>query len=1007
MSSLSNFFGFKRPRPKGEKKSTLPRDAFDEGLQSAYHPIVPPLEHDPYAARPGMNSPFLQNSISTGSPLDVPTTPTSVAHHSRVHISPFLGSLPLVGMRSYPPSFPIGHDPTNSTPLSQGVTGVPEYISPLSITNSHGNFPGPPIEESEIGVKFPSHSYGPGIERRVFVDPTFKKSKQAERLGHGAGGLDCTVFSSRNSVRAAAEAACDDGDEEEFPFSRDVRDKNPELGGLAAIPDRSRRLLFAATRVHDLTTPCNHSQAQVASSAPSVQTSVVHSFENVPFQSNRSETGILNPLLHESSIANSENSRLPFSADKEIYSTKIYEDKDEHDEKCHLDFGEKRQYSFDNLNEQALSLDCPDRDQPFSSEEDTGPSQSPWSPRVSIDHGVTDMHEAFEMQEVLTKRHHLIHSSKAPNQPQIMEFLHLPSSSLQSHGLGGPHPTFSISEPQSRLAESYGNARHLLGLPLSQPSLVQSYRGSSLMPNLDAAVDPMAQNIVENHHAVDVLTSYNLNPASLGQKITRNVLNKDYNIASPHSSHARLSFIGSDGSIYSRPISEVETEMLRTEIHSHILNHSEVKPQSLISYGHGAVEDAHFHVGRLSIEFSDHEGGVDLGPGRSQSSSSIDEEVLNDVTCDPCEEFSGRVTQRGFYRNTSTARVRNGTPPGLYGTRVMASERDPFSSTASNINCKGRLARVMQEAGLKNDSRLARVLEGDSDYDWETEADGSNISRQMTQIPIAGARAGSSLADNSDSGSLPSKLTKESSDKQVIPRSTHPRYSWSILKNKRSGEVVVTPDHELAGSSWVPNRIVTTPTKEPSSSLYRHTTPFSKENGDTFESSSSSINLQQTLPLVRECQSPTSKKFRLGPGALRLIPKTPEKPISTDHLAQSQHTYKTQISTHNDMIMKDDGCEEALTTFEAKSQAHSLQSSTWLSTADGAATNEHIELQSSQGIFNKTNTAANVTGAPDGTGAREVGSSLAGGSSPPDVPFLGSANSSLKLTASGSLGSSE
>ncbi len=63
--------------------------------------------------------------------------------------------------------------------------------SPLRNTSvfSSSNIPsGPPqIDQAEIGVKFPSLSNGPGIERRVFIDPHFRRPNPSPKTAYNEG----------------------------------------------------------------------------------------------------------------------------------------------------------------------------------------------------------------------------------------------------------------------------------------------------------------------------------------------------------------------------------------------------------------------------------------------------------------------------------------------------------------------------------------------------------------------------------------------------------------------------------------------------------------------------------------------------------------------------------------------------------------------------------------------------------------------------------------------------
>ena len=160
-------------------------------------------------------------------------------------------------------------------------------------------------------------------------------------------------------------------------------------------------------------------------------------------------------------------------------------------------------------------------------------------------------------------------------------------------------------------------------------------------------------------------------------------------------------------------------------------------PMPVSSSGSTPPQDGYLPRGWVSLEAP--EDAVDLGPGGSQTSS-------------------------------SSAIIRSGTPPLLFGTRAI---------------------------GIRGTSRAPSkgIKSQDDEHDWETVADsGFNLHRTLVDIGTF-RTTGSSLADVSDS-SQPS-VTRSIVGARVLVHPAHPRYqySWRMLQDMQSGETVLTPDY--------------------------------------------------------------------------------------------------------------------------------------------------------------------------------------------------------------------
>ena len=127
--------------------------------------------------RPRSKSEKSLNCSTTSRLSDIPASPPmsptetlSMIHRSQSGTPVVVPELPASWGRFYQAGEGNPHSPLRNT---------------SSIFNSSKIPPGPPpIDEAEIGGKFPSLSNGPGIERRVFIDPIYKRPQY---LGPPAG----------------------------------------------------------------------------------------------------------------------------------------------------------------------------------------------------------------------------------------------------------------------------------------------------------------------------------------------------------------------------------------------------------------------------------------------------------------------------------------------------------------------------------------------------------------------------------------------------------------------------------------------------------------------------------------------------------------------------------------------------------------------------------------------------------------------------------------------------
>ena len=288
----------------------------------------------------------------------------------------------------------------------------------------------------------------------------------------------------------------------------------------------------------------------------------------------------------------------------------------------------------------------------------------------------------------------------------------------------------------------------------------------------------------------------------------------------------------------------------------------------------------------------------DCGPGDPQTSSS----VLNPST--PIIVYD------------MVPRRRNGTPPGLYGKSAVENRLSGFSFQTS----AGDVQSWETIDGSRNTS---------------TEADRVETNAGGRAIVITG-QAGSSLADNSDAGSVsPPKPTPA---KLVLDTTftNSPRdfvfFNRPATRDSEIHPAYRTPDGigDQNLCEAISNSCCTAyegPTPIPSRNTYKHPTPLSAEHANPFASSPPPFRKtrEKTDAAMSGSPSPTS------PGVIKV---------------------------------------------EIKQRANEPQSETRITQSDTSRLN---------GSFAKVNVVgsrANITGTLTGLGTREVGSSLANSSSP-------------------------
>ena len=336
----------------------------------------------------------------------------------------------------------------------------------------------------------------------------------------------------------------------------------------------------------------------------------------------------------------------------------------------------------------------------------------------------------------------------------------------------------------------------------------------------------------------------------------------------------------------------------------------------------------------------------------------------------------------------NASKRRSPTPPLLFG-------RDAVNNTESSqpSRSNSRLGDVLRAHGIKKDGRLGRAYPmGSGEQDWETVSDVKEFGFRVSNEDATDAHTGSSLADNSDSGdiSIPKQSTSDSHSSGVQPPS-HPRLnqSYIIIKDHETGQSYSIPQSEYELRDQTPSA-----SKEIQSRAYHHPTPLFEDHTHPFTSSPPVI--------VPPRPSGNSQVDEAILDQTLLHPSRLSSEISDDEQKLKQQRKSLyELTTPGS---KDSKGEMNETRREPCSNERSYYSSTWVSTQseDNSMASALPPLPGRQGSFAKVTILGardNITGSPDGTGAREVGSSLADASSPgaqfssSPAPFVSTPNS--------------
>lgn len=370
------------------------------------------------------------------------------------------------------------------------------------------------------------------------------------------------------------------------------------------------------------------------------------------------------------------------------------------------------------------------------------------------------------------------------------------------------------------------------------------------------------------------------------------------------------------------------------------------------------------NIHRLSDQsnlFVDSNGGIFHPAGRL----SVE---INQQTIDDGQSGTSRASTSTTYSEYHRRRFGYSPYPEVEGAENLVTRR---TRSGTPPLLYGSNAGERSQAGVR--------VAVESDHDWETVG---GLSRQETQ----GAHLQSTLNSLAEYSSASSEFRNRGLPPggQVLRQPPHPRYaqSWNVLRDERTGSTLLLPEDQNEARND-----------------YHHPPPFN--------SSPLSLEREYGLPDLPHDESVPMTRPIFGFNSLGRDPS----------LASHSASCSGDDSSFLEMASR----SEQARKHESPKLSRKDQSSAWVSTDEDGNGDIFVDECVRHGSFAQMVSAGpkgNITGTPQGTGAREVGSSLANASSPKggllSSPYLGlspvapvagieSAKKSYRRTIDGSL----
>ena len=354
----------------------------------------------------------------------------------------------------------------------------------------------------------------------------------------------------------------------------------------------------------------------------------------------------------------------------------------------------------------------------------------------------------------------------------------------------------------------------------------------------------------------------------------------------------------------------------------------------------------------------------DMGPGSSQSASGQDPAAgIEDASSGSggASSSTHAASDRAIFTDSEIPKMWTET-----GRRGKVTAKGSFAASLPSTRGSGSDPGGASVKGFEDVD--------DEEGDWETVADSAIPSALASRSGFTHAVTGSSLADTSSCASLSPEhpiLCFPLDARGLVQHPADERYNhvYRVRRTAPNGEPMLLPAYNFEGGMGFPNRNAWTPPSPVSPSLgnpYQHPTPLSNDHVHPFRSSP---------PVL------------MSSG--RAISRTYDTPPEVDHLSRTSQDPLRQFN------FAFEPAEEGSGNVDVPGQSPHVDAINSRAAGfhvrnQGMAERSPVDLSSPasrHGSFSKVTMLGprmNLTGTPQGTGMREVGSSLAGVSSSPN-----------------------
>ncbi|KAH0553327.1 hypothetical protein GP486_006572 [Trichoglossum hirsutum] len=552
-------------------------------------------------------------------------------------------------------------------------------------------------------------------------------------------------------------------------------------------------------------------------------------------------------------------------------------------------------------------------------------------------------------------------ASSQPNQPPDVPLPPGPPAGYSLRKNSNNRHTFS--QGLSHHDISYGDTRNLLDISQSLARGGAANQSSGALTSGSAQASSCALGHLSDSdlNAVGLHTSgasFTAGPSGLKQTLTSPAIER---VRSEHNSLGSLS-----NSLSSSDKSDIYRELRR---------------QSGLSNMSGNVFILSDDEIRMAQFNPDAVG--DLVPGGSQTSSSSSSSSHGRMS----QKLSDVLAKRNTARSLHGGLDRDAQNPGLRieRERVNVTGKGSYTSSLQGSNYSETDSEPDPHDGF----------EDDNDGDWETVAESGAFSRfgtgrlDIDEDTAHAMIAEDSIADFSSKGSLNAehfKINPFGPAGLIIKHPADPRYEhvYRLRKVTPEGRPILLPTYNFSGGSRFPNRNAMTPPLPATSppNRYQHPTPLSPDHVHPFNSSPPEMPPRKVL-------SPAYGRLHSANSSVH----------GSDHSQsddEKHHEHRHDVygsgvrqypSVGADTVngSTENPNQRFGNSFGGMGRGGSYSFGTWMgSIGEPGPAIDSQDLPGPNGSFAKVTVLgpkANITGTPDGTGMREVGSSLAGDSS--------------------------